>query len=69
MKANINIPEDVLARTDIKAKQLGISRSAFITMTLSEKLMQADVIENFPEMVASIKKLAEGTASHRPPSL
>lgn len=58
-KANINIPEEVLQRTDKKAKSLGISRSAFITMTLSEKLMQTDVMESLPEMLASMKKIAE----------
>ena len=56
--ANVNIPEEVLEKTDKRAKALGISRSAFITMTLSEKLMQTDVIESIPEMLKSIQKLA-----------
>ena len=59
MKANINLPEDVLEKTDKRAKALGLSRSAFITMTLSEKLMQTDVIESIPEMLKSIQKLAD----------
>ena len=58
MKANINLPEEVLEKTDKRAKALGLSRSAFITMTLSEKLMQTDVIESIPEMLKSIQKLA-----------
>lgn len=57
--ANVNIPEEVLEKTDKRAKALGISRSAFITMTLSEKLMQNDVIESIPEMLKSIRKLAD----------
>lgn len=51
MKANVNIPEDVLEKTDKRAKLLGISRSAFITMTLSEKLMQNEVVESIPQML------------------
>lgn len=56
-KANVNIPDDVLEKTDKRAKLLGISRSAFITMTLSEKLMQTDVFEGFPELLSSMKEL------------
>lgn len=59
MKANINIPEDVLEKTDKKAKALGISRSAFITMTLSEKLMQTDLMDSLPQMLETLKNLKE----------
>lgn len=59
MKANINVPEDVLAKTDKKAKSLGISRSAFITMTLSEKLMQTDLMDSLPQMLETLKNLKE----------
>lgn len=59
MKINVNIPEKVLEQTDIRAEKLGISRSSFITMTLSEKLMQTDMIESFPEMINTIRLLAE----------
>ena len=59
MKANINIPEDVLQKTDKKAKALGISRSAFITMTLSEKLMQTDLMDSLPQMLETLKNFKE----------
>ena len=59
MKVNVNIPENVLQQTDKRAEKLGISRSSFITMTLSEKLMQTDMIESFPEMINTIRLLAE----------
>ena len=59
MKANVNIPEDVLQKTDKKAKALGISRSAFITMTLSEKLMQTDLMDSLPQMLETLKSFKE----------
>ena len=59
MKANINVPEEVLAKTDKKAKSLGISRSAFITMTLSEKLMQTDLMDSLPQMLETLKNFKE----------
>lgn len=61
MKANINLPEEVLEKTDKRAKALGLSRSAFITMTLSEKLMQTDIIDNLPKMMQALNKLSETT--------
>jgi metal-responsive CopG/Arc/MetJ family transcriptional regulator len=59
MKANVNIPEEVLEKTDKRAKALGISRSAFITMTLSEKLMQSDLMDSIPQMLETIKIMSE----------
>lgn len=59
MKVNVNIPDDVLSKTDLRVKQLGISRSAFITMTLSEKLMQSNLLEVLPEMLETMKKLSD----------
>ena len=59
MKVNVNIPEKVLEQTDKRAEMLGISRSAYITMTLSEKNNQTQMIETFPEMLSSLRMLAE----------
>ena len=59
MKANINLPEDVLEKTDKRAKALGLSRSAFITMTLSEKLMQTDLMDSIPKVLEAMSKLTE----------
>ena len=60
VKININIPEEILEKTDKRAKQLGISRTAFITMTISEKLMQNDLMDNLPTMMETIKKMSDG---------
>lgn len=59
MKINYSIPEDVLEKVDIRAKELGISRSAFITMTLSQALMQNDFINQLPKMLAMVDKTME----------
>jgi metal-responsive CopG/Arc/MetJ family transcriptional regulator len=59
LKANLNIPEDVLKKIDRKAELLGISRSAFVTMTMSEKLMQTDTMENFPKLLDALVKMVE----------
>lgn len=56
MKITVNIPEEVLEKADNRCKQLGISRSAFITMTVSEKLMQTDVMDNVPKMLELMSK-------------
>ena len=59
IKINMNLPEDILEKTDKKAKQLGISRTAFITMTLSEKLMQTDLMDSLPQMLETLKNFKE----------
>ena len=51
MKVSISVPDEVVQKADYRAKQLGISRSAFITMTLSEALMQKEFMQNMPELL------------------
>lgn len=58
-KITMNLPDDILEKADKRSKQLGISRTAFITMTISEKLMQSELIEGLPEMLATYKKMTE----------
>lgn len=43
-KVAITIPMDVLAKIDVISKQLGLSRSKYISILLNEKL--SEVIEN-----------------------
>jgi len=59
MKINYSIPDEVLEKVDIRAKQLGISRSAFITMTMSQALMQTDFMSQLPKMLELADKAKE----------
>lgn len=59
IKITMNLPEEVLEKADKRAKQLGISRTAFITTAVSEKLQQADVLEFLPELLANMRALSD----------
>lgn len=56
-KITMNISDEILEKTDKRASQLGITRTAFITMTISEKLMQSDALESLPEMIETMRKM------------
>ena len=57
MKLNISMPDEIIEKVDRKAKQLGLSRSAFLTLAASEKIMQSEVIEYMPQMLEAMKKV------------
>ena len=55
MKINISLPDAVLKKADEKAGQLGLSRSAFIAMAISEKVRQDEMMDMLPQMIEQMK--------------
>lgn len=55
MRYNVNLSEDLIEKVDKKAASLYMSRSAFISMCLSERLQRDELLEQMPEMLAVIK--------------
>lgn len=63
MKIGISLKDEVVKVIDAKAAKMGISRSAFIAMAISEKMRQDDVLDNMPEILNTLrnmKTLVEG---------
>ena len=56
MRVNINISDDLLKQIDEKAKSLFVSRSAYITLALVQKLQSDSVIDTMPTLVDLAKK-------------
>ena len=56
MRVNINISDDLLKQIDEKAKSLFVSRSAYITLALVQKLQSDSVIDTMPSLVAMAKQ-------------
>ena len=44
MKVTVNIPNELLKEIDERAKSMYLSRSAYVTMTLSQRLQQDKVL-------------------------
>jgi metal-responsive CopG/Arc/MetJ family transcriptional regulator len=55
MRVNINISDDLLKQIDEKAKSLYVSRSAYITLALVQKLQSDSVIDTMPTLVEIAK--------------
>ena len=55
MRVNINISDDLLKQIDEKAKSLYVSRSAYITLALVQKLQSDSVIDTMPTLVEMAK--------------
>lgn len=56
MRYNVNLSEELIEKVDKKAASMYMSRSAFISMCLSERLQRDEMLECMPEMLAVIKE-------------
>lgn len=57
MRVNLNIPDELVAQIDARAKSLFVNRTAWIVMTLSQKLREDGLIEKMPDMVDIMRKI------------
>lgn len=59
MRININMPDDLVKKVDERAKQMFVSRSAYISMAMSQKVLSDDLMDVLPEMRAKLSQLAD----------
>ena len=59
MRINITIPEYLLHETDVRAKALGISRSAYIAASLQQKAQYDDMFKVMPQVIEKFNQLAK----------
>lgn len=62
MRVNININEDLLRKVDEAADKLSISRSAYISAAVSQKLSQEQALESIPQLMEAVNALMTATA-------
>lgn len=55
MTINVSLDEKLIEKIDERAKAMYISRSAYISMALAEKMRQDDLVANIPEMISLMK--------------
>lgn len=56
MRLGINLPDELVAQIDERAKALYISRSAYIATALSQKLQSDKMLDNMPELMQTMKE-------------
>lgn len=55
LRVQLIMPDDLVAKIDEVSKSLNISRSAYICMSVSQKLQQDNLIDSLPEMLELIR--------------
>lgn len=64
MRVNINLQEELVKKIDEKASAMYISRSAYISTALSQKLQMDEIMEYMPDMMRQL-----GTMDKQPSQL
>lgn len=59
MRVNINMSEELVQEIDKRAKSLYLSRSAFISMAISQKLQSDDLVKNLPILMEQQQQLID----------
>ena len=56
MRVNINMPDDLQAEVDKKAKALNLSRSSYVTMIITQFFEQQKAMNTLEGIIDEIKK-------------
>lgn len=63
MKIGISLQDEIVNKIDKASLRMGVSRSAYIAISVSEKLKNDEVVEIMPEMISFMKKITSGEIS------
>lgn len=56
MRINISMNEDLVKKIDELAEQMHISRSAYISVSVFQKMQQDEAISNMPKVIEAVKE-------------
>lgn len=65
MRVNISLPEYLVKEADIRAKSLGISRSAYIAAALQQKAQYDDMVKVMPTLVERLAQIQKANLDDR----
>lgn len=65
MRVNMNIPDELVSQIDAKAKSLFVNRTAWIIMTLSQKLQQDCMVDKMPDMLEVFNRFSSDDMQER----
>jgi metal-responsive CopG/Arc/MetJ family transcriptional regulator len=68
MRVNINISEDLCKKVDERAKAMFISRSAYISTALAQKMQTDDAMNMLPEMAKTMQTAMDMMKQGKDPS-
>lgn len=59
VQMNVSVPVEVYKRVCDECSNLGISRSAYVTMTLNQKWQQEEFTTNLPEVLRVFSRILD----------
>jgi len=59
MRINYNCPDDLLIKLDARAKELSMTRSAYMNYAISRQLETDAIMQQFPNMVETFNRAIE----------
>lgn len=57
MRVNLVMPDDLVKQIDIYAKRLGVSRSAYMVMSMAQKIQSEEVLKSMPEFQGMLNSM------------
>ena len=55
MRVTVNLSEDLIQKVDVRAKSMFLSRSAYISTALAQKMQADDAMTMLPEMAKTLQ--------------
>lgn len=56
MRVNVAIPDDLLKKLDEAASSISISRSAYISIAVSQKIQQDSMMQDLPRLLRAYEE-------------
>lgn len=69
LRVNLVMPDDLVTQIDELAKKLGVSRSAYMVMSMSQKVQSETMLNSMPEMQRFMSEMQTKLANVDPKAL
>lgn len=68
MRVTVNLSEDLIQKVDVRAKAMFLSRSAYISTALAQKMQADDAMTMLPEMAKTLQDAMDMMKQGKDPS-
>ena len=64
MRLNVTMKENLVKQIDKAAKEMGVSRSAFLALAAAKMIKEDKMVENIPELIDAVRMIVEHDKSN-----
>ena len=65
MRLNMNVPDDLLAKIDDRARTLGVNRSAYMCMCIARQIETEEMAISLPQMIEAMNRAIDESKAVR----